>query len=1239
MNTSIPLKSRIFGAIIIFTAFLLLFNGRIAAQVKTQKQDFNVAGRGTFIFEFTLQSVGKATITANWQGAFPAVLTLKDPFAKVFRHKRGKSPLRLEFWVSKQLVEKSGEWKIIFENLGRFKTKGRITINYTAPKSKKAARGWCCKDGRIFPVTKVECRERSGQFFHTREEAEEHCREDHPQPRPEEGWCCKDGRIFPVAKEECMERGGQFFHTREEAEEHCREDHPQPRPEEGWCCKDGRIFPVTKEECMERGGQFFHSREEAEEHCREDHPQPVEHPRPEGAEEGWCCKDGNVFPTTLLECCERRGRFFHTREEAEEHCREDHPQPVEHPRPEGEEEVRPYPAVPSANLEVERLVPLEILEKIAHSHAYEIWGEEIAPGPPFPVADRNGNVYAYVFPYMRGSQHFPGYERIFDQVRNLRLEPGLAKMGEQFGAIYVSAHNRDFPVLMITHYLHPYFLAGDLAQDAAGRFFDSHDVKLEKIYFLNPHEEYFEFISNGKPVLFNVNSLERKSLAEALDVEPTPPRTGEHIKKIEEAWDRATRLTPVGTPAEEAAVTHTVKKILHWKRLPLIPHTRWCVVTTQAHVLGFWDHYAKGSGTFLGYGRFIKYWFEHPIFCHSTSGAHVPCERSEAIHNSVPDIIDVIVDPKTKTWRKGFTSFPDFVSKMYNYTFSSGKMTPKASNGWAWNNVKKEVDNGRPSFWSYGGHMVAAIGYRISNLGQKFVIVYDSYGVTFAQKIKEQNYSKCNGFQWAIPGGGANLDHMIIDSPVGGENLTKMAPYDITWWVWGVRIKKSTISFSADGGGNWTIIAGNVNTNLGKNSYQWLPDKATKKGRIRIYCYTGKNELIAADGSENNFTIKTAALNKWGSWKSLGKPLTGQYGVERVVVGQNQDGRLEVFGIGSDSALWHKYQAKPNSSTWSGWATLGKPPGGLPLSTAAVARNQDGRLEVVAIAHDGALWRRYQSKPNKGPWVGWSSMGKPAGVTKFVSRPVIGQNQDGRLEVFVFGNGALWHSYQSIPNSGSWSAWKSMGTPQGKGKFYAHPAVKKNKDGRLEVFSMAGAPGKGEFQLADTALWHKFQPSPNHKGSWGKWLSMGKPSGASWPAPTVGRNKDGRLEVVVPGGDGALWHKYQLMPNTGPWYGWSSMSHPPGGIKILSQIDAAENKDGRLEVFTFGIRGKGPSSVTAPWHIWQTLPNSGWSQWAGLGEPPGKNFQSLVVGQNKNGKLEVFAIAADDRSLWHIRQE
>jgi hypothetical protein len=37
----------------------------------------------------------------------------------------------------------------------------------------------------------------------------------------------------------------------------------------------------------------------------------------------------------------------------------------------------------------------------------------------------------------------------------------------------------------------------------------------------------------------------------------------------------------------------------------------------------------------------------------------------------------------------------------------------------------------------------------------------------------------------------------------------------------------------------------------------------------------------------------------------------------------NSDGRLEVFALGLDGALWHIWQDAAHAGPWSGWASLG----------------------------------------------------------------------------------------------------------------------------------------------------------------------------------------------------------------------------------------------------------------------------------------------------------------------------
>jgi acylphosphatase len=322
-----------------------------------------------------------------------------------------------------------------------------------------------------------------------------------------------------------------------------------------------------------------------------------------------------------------------------------------------------------------------------------------------------------------------------------------------------------------------------------------------------------------------------------------------------------------------------------------------------------------------------------------------------------------------------------------------------------------------------------------------------------------------------------------------------------------------------------------------------------------------------------------------------------QYGTSAAIVlggvasvGNNADGRLEVFANGTDHAMWHRWQTTPNGN-WSDWASLG----GLLTTDAAVARNRDGRLEIFARGADDALWHIWQTAPN-GNWSTWNSLGG-----SLTSDPSVDHNQDGRLEVFARGaDNALWHNWQTAPNGG-WSGWHSLG-----GVITSDPEVYHDADGRLEVFARG----------TDGAVRHIWQTAPN--GGWSAWASLG---GVVTSLCGVTQNADGRLEVFARGTNNALWHLWQTAPNGG-WSGWYSL----GGV-ITSDPVVTRNRDGRLEVFARG-------TDDAAWHIWQTAPNGGWSGWSSLG---GVLTSDMDAAQNADGRLEIFARGTDD-ALWHIWQ-
>jgi hypothetical protein len=168
---------------------------------------------------------------------------------------------------------------------------------------------------------------------------------------------------------------------------------------------------------------------------------------------------------------------------------------------------------------------------------------------------------------------------------------------------------------------------------------------------------------------------------------------------------------------------------------------------------------------------------------------------------------------------------------------------------------------------------------------------------------------------------------------------------------------------------------------------------------------------------------------QWSSWFSHGASPGGA--TDNPALAAGAGGELQLFLVAADGALWGIHQTAPNNG-WSGWISFGQPPGGPLQGSPALGASQDGRLELFVVAADGALWHRWQTNVmNPDQWSSWFSHGRPPGSPLLVSTsaPTLTASQDGRLELFVVASdGALWHIWQTQVNNG-WSPWFSHGTP------------------------------------------------------------------------------------------------------------------------------------------------------------------------------------------------------------------
>jgi hypothetical protein len=759
-------------------------------------------------------------------------------------------------------------------------------------------------------------------------------------------------------------------------------------------------------------------------------------------------------------------------------------------------------------------IAIETLEKIADAHAFELWGDNVGRGKPIPLYDAGGSVFAYLFPYIRGSKQFPGFDRVFGDIRSLRTrfraptEPGqqgsevyfsaLRILGEGYGAICVSANRNGPPVLWASHFLPEYFIIADTARVAAQRRLGRADAAFSRYYYINHDEQYLEFSAAGKQTLVDLVKIDKSIAADALTRRARVANSPEFQKIIDQSWDRLTSggvirrgpteragdpiplpktrialppgkaVAPLGIAPNDISHTHTVKKIAYWELIPIVQHTpkHWCVIASKAMVLGFYDNYVPGKGTLTGFGRFIDYWYE------MTPGSY-----------NQPNLVDQCLPGKDPAKDNG-----------YNCIWTE---TPASkSNDYAWATLKAEIDAGRPCFFSIVGHTTAAFGYRVDANGDKFAIVYDPPNPSTPTYVKEYNYLNCIQIGAVIPTQGTGGDHLVLIAPDGAENFYTNVPNEVSWFVWGTKITKTNLWISQDGGNTWALRADNLPTKGAWNSFAWFPTSVSTKTRLRVNGVTAANELIAAAGSFHNFDVKPSAVGS--GWKQIWGP-TGIV-LARYVAAKNA---TVVYATQLSTGNIYRYDGVPGK-----WTKVGGPGKMFAL---------DGTGQLYGISADGKGVMRYDGTPLK-----WTQVGGPAatiyagGSSLFATNPTTGDIM----------------AYNS-----PWS-WTRIGGPgkafavDSKGHLYGV-----SPDPKIGVMRYDGTPGHwtrvsgpvGAIYAGGSGLWATLQGSGNiftynlAPMSWTQVGGPGKMHTVDDSGRMYGLSVDGNAVFRYDGGTGTPW--------------------------------------------------------------------------------------------------------------------
>lgn len=192
----------------------------------------------------------------------------------------------------------------------------------------------------------------------------------------------------------------------------------------------------------------------------------------------------------------------------------------------------PY-GFPTANLDVEGKVPLEILRELALDDAQKTWGNVI-PGPEIRCSDVDGNINAYMFVFriirdfesMESIQRFESYQEIQEGIRQSRrlyeavmrematlavddempemqkklYEARMQRGGaDKYGTIIFSATYDKIPVRAKIHGLPYYYLRMDVTYQKVQEELGG-SPELYGICFIAPMAIFYEFMIGEKKV-------------------------------------------------------------------------------------------------------------------------------------------------------------------------------------------------------------------------------------------------------------------------------------------------------------------------------------------------------------------------------------------------------------------------------------------------------------------------------------------------------------------------------------------------------------------------------------------------------------------------------------------------------------------------------------------------------------------------------------------------------------------
>ncbi|MGW0532260.1 hypothetical protein [Streptomyces sp. NPDC003032] len=339
-----------------------------------------------------------------------------------------------------------------------------------------------------------------------------------------------------------------------------------------------------------------------------------------------------------------------------------------------------------------------------------------------------------------------------------------------------------------------------------------------------------------------------------------------------------------------------------------------------------------------------------------------------------------------------------------------------------------------------------------------------------------------------------------------------MAPPTTTGMRWGTPINLGgsftedvAVAPNADGrllviyqGGGNTLYASWQNHDL-----NWTKDKelvpnarivgtpAALRGRdglIHVFWRSRDNQLMRVRQNEINggFGTPTAIT---GGVNSNPTPVL------------NANGRISIFYIGGERAIWETRQKALDSADWNTPVNLGGTAKGERLAAGLAA---DGRVSVVHIGQGDEAFTNTQKAADATEWEGYAKI-----TTGVKGGLHVLPDCNGHLDVHYWGsnNESWWFGHVTGYSSFSKTTYSL------KGNLTGIPRSILAADGRQHVF----VRGSGD-QLLTAAQ--------KERGSL-EYVPFADITSGVNNNPVPALSRDGRIFVFYRGGEGALWHAFQ----------------------------------------------------------------------------------------------------------------